>query len=182
MKHTIYKWFWAWSFETEEKWLNEMSAKGMQLVSVGLCKYTFEESTPSEYIYRLELLENVPSHPASMSYIHFLEETGVQHIGSVLRWVYLRKKATEGEFNLFSDIDSKIKHYKRLYTLLFAAMFLNLPIGISNLSIALSDDNVRPFSIFASSLNLFIGLVVLIVAIVWGIKINKLKKEKVIRE
>ena len=26
MKHTAYKLFWAWEFEKEEKWLNEMSA------------------------------------------------------------------------------------------------------------------------------------------------------------
>ncbi|MBQ2899558.1 MAG: DUF2812 domain-containing protein, partial [Oscillospiraceae bacterium] len=32
MKKVIKKMFWAWDFEKEEKWLNEMSAKGLALV------------------------------------------------------------------------------------------------------------------------------------------------------
>ena len=38
MRHTVYKLLWAWEYDKEEKWLNEMAAKGMALVSVGLCK------------------------------------------------------------------------------------------------------------------------------------------------
>ena len=32
MRKVIRKWFWAWNFEKEEEWLNEMSAKGLALV------------------------------------------------------------------------------------------------------------------------------------------------------
>ena len=42
MRKTIRKWFWAWDFEKEEKWLNEMAAKGLALVGVGFCKYEFD--------------------------------------------------------------------------------------------------------------------------------------------
>ncbi len=41
MKHIIHKWFWAWDFDKEEKWLNEMSAKGLNLTGVSFCRYVF---------------------------------------------------------------------------------------------------------------------------------------------
>ena len=28
MRKKVYKWIWAWNFDKEEKWLNEMSDKG----------------------------------------------------------------------------------------------------------------------------------------------------------
>ena len=43
MRRTIRKWFWVWNFDKEEQWLNEMAAKGLCLVSVGFCKYEFED-------------------------------------------------------------------------------------------------------------------------------------------
>lgn len=103
MRKTVRKWFWAWNYEKEEKWLNEMAAKGCGLVSVGFCKYEFEECEPGEYRYRIELLENNPDHPESESYVHFVEDTGAEQVGNFMRWVYFRNKTSEGEFELFSD-------------------------------------------------------------------------------
>ena len=48
MKKTVHKLFWAWEFDREEKWLNDMSAKGLQLTDVGFCRYVFETGTPGE--------------------------------------------------------------------------------------------------------------------------------------
>jgi hypothetical protein len=108
MRHTARKVFFAWSYEQEEKWLNQMSAKGLQLVSVGFCKYVFEDGAPGEYNYRLELLENLPSHPESIAYIRFLEEAGIEQIGTYFRWVYFRRKATDGAFDLYWNHASNI--------------------------------------------------------------------------
>ncbi|MBQ3859711.1 MAG: DUF2812 domain-containing protein, partial [Clostridia bacterium] len=49
MRTTVRKWFWGWDFDKEEAWLNEMAAKGLALVSVGLGRYEFEETEPGEY-------------------------------------------------------------------------------------------------------------------------------------
>ncbi|HZK85278.1 MAG TPA: DUF2812 domain-containing protein [Desulfosporosinus sp.] len=114
MRHIEYKAFSIAAFEKEEKWLNEMSEKGMQLVSVGFCRYEFEQGMPSEYVYRLEFLDSLPTSAESVAYIKFLKETGVDHVSSFFRWVYLRKKSIEGPFELYSEINSKIKHYKRI--------------------------------------------------------------------
>lgn len=121
MKQHYYKVFWAWESEKEEQWLNKMSAKGLQLTQVSLFDYTFTEGAPGEYIYRLELLEEMPSAQKSRDYLRFLKETGVEHISSMLRWVYLRRPAAEGPFDLYSDITSQVKQNSRILALLVIA-------------------------------------------------------------
>lgn len=176
----MHKWFWVWDFEKEEKWLNEMSAKGLQLVAIGFCKYIFEETIKGEYTYRLELLENAPSNSESISYIRFLEETGVEYIGSLMRWAYFRKKVADGAFEIYSDIDSKISHYKRIRFLIFAVTLINVVPAFSYLYNYIENRHSVNFDsrIFSLLLTLLIGLGIFKVSK----KISMLKKEKAIRE
>lgn len=131
MKYIIHKFYTIGSFEKEEKWINEMAGKGMMLTDVGFCRYVFEDGIPGEYTYRLELLNNLPSNVKSIEYIKFLEETGVEYVSSIIRWVYFRKKTEEGSFVLYSDIDSKIKHYKRITLIAnsFSAIYIVLSLS-----------------------------------------------------
>ena len=91
MRRIIKKFFFVWDFDKEEKWLNEMAAKGLALVSTGFCKYEFEDSLPGEYKICLQLLDKMPSHPEIRKYIEFMEETGAEQVGSFTRWVFFRK-------------------------------------------------------------------------------------------
>lgn len=129
MRKVIKKLFWAWDFEKEEKWLNEMSAKGLALVDYSFCRYSFEPCEPGEYSFKIQLLEHNPNHPESEQYIRFMEETGAEQVASYLNWVYFRKKTAEGAFELFSDIESKMNH-------LILVKKLLLPFGILNISVA----------------------------------------------
>ena len=140
MRKTVRKWFWVWDFDKEEQWLNEMAAQGLVLVDVGWCKYVFEDSVPGEYQVRLELLENQPSHEESQKYIRFIEDTGAEQVGAFLRWVYFHKKTADGPFDLFSDLQSRIKHIKRIIALILPLSCANLCIGMSNLGNAISSD------------------------------------------
>ena len=133
MRKTIRKVIFVWEFDKEENWLNEMAAKGLALVGVGLCKYEFEECEPGEYGIKIELLENLPHHPESEQYIKFIESTGAEQIGSWMRWVYFRKKKTDGEFDLFSDNESRIKHLNRVLTFIGLIGAANLVIGANNI-------------------------------------------------
>ena len=134
MRKTVRKWFWVWDFDKEEKWLNEMAAKGLALVGTGFCKYEFEECVPGEYQIRLELLENHLAHAESQKYIQFVESTGAEQIGNYFRWVYFRKKTADGSFDLYSDLESRIKHLKRIIALVLPIGLANLCIGFGNLS------------------------------------------------
>ena len=179
MKVVMHKWFWFWDFEKEEKWLNAMSSKGLQLVGVGFCKYTFEESVADEYTYRLELMKKDSKCYDSISYIHFIEDTGAEHIATYLRWVYFRKKKSYGDFNLFSDLSSKISYMKRLIIflscflpLIISALYLNLPNGINGNITSM----VLTILLFLELLLYFFGISILYS------KLTKLKKEQMLRE
>lgn len=118
MRKVVHKLFWIWDYEKEQRWLNEMAAKGLSLISVKPMTYEFENTLPGEYHVCLQVLEHTLRHPESESYIHFLEETGVQHVGTCIRQVYFRKKTADGPFELFSDNASRIKHVNHIITLL----------------------------------------------------------------
>ena len=124
---TVYKWFWVWDFEKEERWLNEMALAGWALKSVGWCRFTFEASEPGEYTVRLEM------HGYDPEYVDFMGQAGAEYIGRVLQWLYFRKRAVDGSFDIFSDIDSRITHIDRIHTLVKALALMNLFIGCLNL-------------------------------------------------
>lgn len=70
-------------------------------------------------------------------YIGLLEETGVQHVGTYGRWIYLRKKAADGGFELFSDNASRVKHLTNIIALLVILLGANLSSGGYNLMLYL---------------------------------------------
>ena len=170
MRKTVKKLFWAWDFDKEEEWLNEMAAKGLSLVSVGFCRYDFEETLPGEYGVRIELLENVVTDPESEKYIEFIESTGAEHVGTWLRWVYFRKKKTDGDFELFSDIDSKIKHLTRIMNFILVLAVANLLVGVGNTINGIVN---IPEMVFLHVINILLGLWAL-----WGyFKLSKKRKK-----
>lgn len=123
-KKTIKKWFWVWDFEKEEIWLNQMAQSGWVLDGVGFCKYHFVQCEPGEYTVRLEM------HEADDEYMNFMAETGAEFVGRMVQWVYFRKKAEMGAFDIFSDIDSRIGHLKKIGNMLSIVAAGNLLIGI----------------------------------------------------
>jgi len=105
-------------YEREERWLNQQAARGRHLVRYRLGSYHFEHGEPGAWIYRIELLPAGPRSAASRDYLALLRESGVETVGSSTRWVYLRRPAALGAFELFSDLESRIGHYRRVLGLL----------------------------------------------------------------
>lgn len=122
----IRKWFWVWDFEKEEQWLNEMAESGWALEKVGFCKYTFVRCEPGEYIIRLEMHDN------DENYMAFMNEIGAEYIGQIVKWIYFRRRASEGPFDIFSDVDSRITHLDGIGKFLLIIGMMNLVIGIIN--------------------------------------------------
>lgn len=135
MRKCVRKGFWVWNFDKEEKWLNEMAAKGLALVSVGFCRYEFEDCTPGEYAIRMEYCEKRPRSVEGQKYLSFIEDTGAEHVGTYGKWVYLRKKTADGGFELFSDNTSRIDHLTRIIRLVAGLTILNLVVGLFNLAL-----------------------------------------------
>ena len=126
-RKTVRKWFWVWEFEKEERWLNEMALSGWALTGVGFCSYTFEKCEPGEYTIRLEM------HPSDPGYISFMEETGAVYLGRMVAWIYFRRRTEDGPFDIFSDIDSRIEHLRRIERVLKIIGLANLLIGSLNI-------------------------------------------------
>ncbi len=169
MRKTVRKWLWAWEFEKEEKWLDEMSAQGWALDKVGFCRYEFVQCEPGEYVTRLEMLEEHVDAEKSREYIEFVESTGAEYIGHVVKWVYFRKKAADGGFDLYSDIDSRIRHVQRIIRLLAPLLCINMLNSINMVNLTASESIVLKLLamlVVAAEVLLAIGL----------IKLNGIKK------
>lgn len=187
MKHIVRRMF--WDFEKEEAWLNKMSAKGLLLSSYSWCRYVFDEGTPNEYTYRIELLEHVPTHPESVAYIKFLEQSGIECVATYGRWIYLQRKSSEGAFDIYSDLESKIKHFQRIHVLWNSIMIAEFIIGLCNVGIGIVNLSYNESMGKYSLVNLILGVLVLILGLFfWRIgkpirkKIKRFKRELAIRE
>ena len=85
-RKTLRKWFWVWDYEKEERWINEMAMSGWVLDSVGFCKYNFVKCEPGEYTVRMEMRDH------DDAYLNFMEETGAEYVGRMVKMIYFRKK------------------------------------------------------------------------------------------
>ncbi len=184
MSKIVYKVFAAWQHEKEEELLNEMSSKDYHLTKTRAIRYTFEESKQERYIYRIELLENSFSSVKSQEYIEFLKETGISVVGNNTRWIYLRKEYDEVGFDIYSDIDSKIVHFKRILRLISVVLAINL-LNLINMMI---NHSMHFFKFSEVWIALPIYLITLLTIIVlFGLvkifkKIKKLEKDRELME
>lgn len=172
------------NFEKEEKWLNDMAERGLNFISYSFARYTFEEGTPGEYIYRMELLEKLPEHPESKEYINFIEETGAEHVDTYMRWVYFRKKRSEGPFDLYSDYDSRIKYYKKVAAFIAPLTVVNLLAAVYNLHLGLSIGNESGSygNAYISIISWLIAFILTRMLISYIRRIRKMEKEKQLYE
>lgn len=150
MKLVKYRLFFAWNHEEEEKWLDQMAAKGHRLESVAFCRYEFGKCQPGAYSYRLEFLENNVASDKSSQYIAFVEDTGAKHVGTYGRWIYFEKSTADGPFDLLSDNTSRIKHLKRI-------MLTFIVIGIPTLNAAAM--NLLPLTDDKMAISRILGLI-----------------------
>ena len=183
MKKIIRKAF--MDFEKEENWINHMAREGWAMTDYAWCRYAFESCEPGAYVYRIELLPDLAGRPKSRSYVEFVESTGAQEVANYGRWVYFRKKSGEGNFDLFSDLGSRLAHYRRVFQFWVVLAIAELLIGFSNVSTGLGN-----LAAGRSGTNLYMGLPLLLIGflMLFGLvlpirrKMALLKKEQDIRE
>lgn len=136
MKKIIHKAY--WNPDKEQQWLNSLAAKGLALTDYSWMRYAFEETDPGLYIYEIEFLEKSRKNPESELYLRFLEDAGVEVVATYMRWVYLRKKASDGPFAIYSDCDSKIRYLKRIRSFWIGIIIMELFAGLMNVGLSLT--------------------------------------------
>lgn len=132
--------------DKEEKFLNDMSAKGYAMTSFFCGFYNFMKCKPNEYTYRVDLVRD-KSPEELADYISLIEESGAEFVQRWFVWAFFRKK---GEFKLYSDSESQISLYKKIRTtfIIFTTVeLLALPSIIINIYL---DSELRVFFIIMS--------------------------------
>lgn len=98
--------------DKETAWLNAMAAQGHVLTNFRAGFYSFESCRPGEYIYQIDITPGL--FKITDDYREFMEEMGVEIVCCWGYWVILRKKAADGDFRLYTDVESTISHYKKI--------------------------------------------------------------------
>ena len=98
--------------DKETEFLNEMSRRGYALTGFFAGFYSFDRCQPGEYIYQVDITEGM--FRVSNDYREFMRDMNVEIISVWGPWVILRKKAEEGPFILYTDVESNIEHYTKI--------------------------------------------------------------------
>ena len=98
--------------DLETAWLNEMAADGWKLTGFFMGFYTFEGCEKGKYTYQIDFYER--SKNGSASYDAFMRELGITVVCTWIFWVYLCKKAEDGPFELYTDVESQVAHYTKI--------------------------------------------------------------------
>lgn len=110
--------------DEETEYLNEMAGKGYAMKGFAMGFYTFENCRPGEYIYQVDITEGL--FRVSGDYRDFMREMGVEIVCLWGPWVILRKRAEEGPFVLYTDVESSIEHYQKIKKALKIAVILEI--------------------------------------------------------
>ena len=171
------------NFDKIEAWINEKSSRGLQLVRIGW-GYQFEIGEVNEYKYRLDVLRASRKSTDSQNYLRFLQDTGIEVIPCNVTWgrlVWLRRKSTNGNFDLYSDIETKIEYYKRLNKMAKTATLFVTAAVLSEwvFKLQLNDWDLATLPYL---FGIFVMISLTCTYLDIKVKIRKLKKEVMIRE
>ena len=110
--------------DKETKWLNDMADQGWAMNGFFAGFYKFEPCEKGKYTYQIDFGNEFFS--VSDDYREFMSDSDIEIIQSWGFWVFLRKLSSEGEFQLYTDVDSQIEHYKKIRNMFKAVTVLEL--------------------------------------------------------
>lgn len=97
-------------------WLNSMAQEGWAVTGFFAGFYVFDSCEKGAYSYQVDFTDRLFS--VSNDYREFMQEMGIEIVCQWGFWVLLRKPASEGEFKLYTDVDSQIEQYSKIRTML----------------------------------------------------------------
>lgn len=98
--------------DAETEWLNQMAADGWAMKRFFAGFYSFEKCERGEYRYQIDFGDRLFS--VSSDYRELMQDAGIEIIQTWGYWVILRKRVSEGTFELYTDVASSIEHYKKI--------------------------------------------------------------------
>lgn len=150
------------NIEHEEKWINDMSAKGYRLVGKNIFSYEFEKNE-SDRKFRYYVDQRGLSKDNG-EFVRFLDELNIRLIKKQLGFYYFEADAASEVQGIYTDAKSKKELYFRCILFLFV-------IGLLNISII---NHANGPYIFNLSIPILVNGIVLLLVVVE--MINYLKK------
>lgn len=110
--------------DEETVWINDLAKQGWAMKSFFLGFYSFERCQPGEYLYQIDFADKFGH--LSRDYRDFMEEMGVEIVCQWGFWVILRRHAQEGSFELYTDVESTMEHYRKIRTMFKAVTLIEI--------------------------------------------------------
>ena len=145
--------------DEEVKWLDQMAAEGYALNSFFAGFYNFVPCENGEWQYQIDIGQGFFS--VKPAYREFMEEMGVEIVQTWGPWVILRRHREEGPFELYSDVDSRIEHYKKILLMFKAVGLLELMCLITCVYLSVKQPSGWPWVfILAAIVCVFMNMIV----------------------
>ncbi len=145
-----------WKEEKELNWLAGMSKDGWHLVKKGFITYHFQKGDSKEYIYQYDY--KAPSDKDFDEYKQLYHDSGWEYIDGYSGWHYFKTTPNNKTSSLYTDLESKQRHLKKLLAMM-------VMIGGSNAAII--STNIVVFSTIVSDFK----SIPLVLLIMWGVSI-----------
>ncbi len=110
--------------DKETEWLNSMTQDGWAMTGFFGGFYHFDSCEKSAYSYQVDFTDRFFS--VSNSYREFMREMGIEIVANWGFWTVLRKPASTGEFQLYTDVDSQMKHYTKIRRMFKVAAIIEI--------------------------------------------------------
>ena len=207
MTKKVFKYFFN-AVDGQERWLNEMAAKGFQLVKTTRAMYEFQSCNPLEYEYRVEFVAD-KSYKQLMKYRDFLKEMGFQSFtkninmnysigkvrlrpwakgagmiatspGSINKELLILEKKRDGKpFEIHTDLDDLIGYYRNIRNAyLFADIMIIALIAFGSSS----DVSLELLNILGKSIITVLGIFFAFLSIKYSMLIHHYKEKRKINE
>ena len=178
----VWNFFTIAQWEEEEQWLNSMARNGWNLVRIDfLVRYVFERGTAGEYLYKLDLPDNLERGMDEQQYCDFLKECEIDVVCRQKQWLFLRKKAADGPFNEKGDNLSRLKMTNKAYD--YAIRTLSTLLRVFTLllcAVILLQTVVTNFDLLSILEGVMIGIgtsAIIATTIIWVPLLNCLRKK-----
>ena len=98
--------------DEETKWLNQMAQEGWAMTGFFMGFYSFGKCEPGKYEYQIDFGDRFGT--VSNEYREFMRESDIEIVQNWGFWIILRRVASDQPFELYTDVDSALEHYKKI--------------------------------------------------------------------
>lgn len=117
---SLWRLFFVWQAEKEERWLEQMARQGWHLERGGI-RFTFRQGPPAEVRYRLDYRRGVPG--VLEEFKTLCGDAGWEYVDRFLDWHYFRT-ASAAAPELYTDTESLIDRDRRLLGVLVVVLLV----------------------------------------------------------